>query len=268
MKHKIPPMRQIMDIINESIIVEFDINKTSSNYGDKIVAAANDDYSFPHQALSDRQATLDAFFAKIKQIDPTPHQEYSRWLTANYANGRFEFLDSSKMHTALARYHELKKADRLDSAQRDVNRIKGLDALENIVDAYADNISMKLPDGASLVFNGKNFKLVSMKTVEAVQAMAKISNRNDLCTNHVSNATSYFNSGWMYMLFPKRPRYVDEMFQLHFSKDGGFCEATNGLNETITLDKLVELFPELVGCPAFETHSFFNNKKLMPSPRE
>ena len=259
-------MRSIMNIINESIIVEFDVSKTASNYRDKILAAAADDYGFPYAALSDPQTTLDVFFNQLKKIDPTPHQEYSRWLTVQYSNRRFDLLQSSEAHAALTRYHELKKADRLTPEQRDINRFKSVDDLVKIVDTYADRTSMRLPNGADLVLNSTSCKLISMETVEAVRHFAKISNRNDLCTNQADKAEEYLASGTMYVLFPRKPKYIDEMYQLHFSD--GYCEATNGLNEPINIDQLIVRFPDLVGCQAFAQHNYFNIKQLVPSPSE
>ena len=118
----------------------------------------------------------------LLEQDKSPTKEYTLWLATNYANGGIQRWEDirSRATIALQVFDALKKAKKLPADQRDVMRLKGLSALEDLVERFdeVDTTSNRQKDAqrekeffergdAKLVYNDAQVKVVVPDTHEA-----------------------------------------------------------------------------------------------------
>lgn len=83
----------------------------------------------------DRAEKPETVVAKLEDMDPTKHKQYTEWLVRQYISKAFRLEDTAKVKQTLERFERLKS--KLPIEQRDVNRFK-FHALEDMVDKHFD----------------------------------------------------------------------------------------------------------------------------------
>jgi hypothetical protein len=253
-------IRKFMNVLNEAqILREFDEQKTIQNYGKKIVDAAMKDHSFQGMTHVDPntaspEAITDAFMALLKQTDPTPHQEYSQWITNMYCKGACKVEDFGRFNTALATFADLKKHKKLKPEHRDINQMRSLQSLESAVDAYQEQKAEieqpkeePMKGDAKTIFNSSEIRVVQANDYDAAMYYGR---GTKWCTAANSNnqAETYLKSGPLYVIIPKQPSYPREKYQFHFKHN----QFMNEMDIRVNLNALIHKYPDLRKVPEFK----------------
>ena len=134
---------------------------------------------------NDPNETLDRVEAYIKEKAGPQYQHlkpYVKWIILRYASKgikRWEDV-SSRTIPALLTYDRLKRTKKLKPDQRDVNRLKDLEGLEDLIDEYSDEDTSsgserdkEIEQGfydrreAEKIHDARNLKIVKLNTEKA-----------------------------------------------------------------------------------------------------
>jgi len=225
------------------LLLEYNEERLVHDFGDKLV-----------KRYGDVRATPEAIVKAIAALDPTPNKELTFWLAMNYANegiSRWEDI-SSRAVPALLKFKALLRKPNLQPPLpvRDMNQIKGLSALEDITEQYAEKESVSnreqasteeqkfYDDGAAeLLYNDAQIKVVIPKTVAAAQFFGK---GTRWCTaSKDDNRFAYYNKkGPLYIVMLKG---TNAKYQFHWESDQFMDTKDEGINP----NKLAEKYPIL-----------------------
>jgi hypothetical protein len=64
-------------------LLEYDRTKTINAFGNKFYQTINNDNTFREKS-SDPQKNINAVFSKMEETDPTPNNQYVRWIATQY----------------------------------------------------------------------------------------------------------------------------------------------------------------------------------------
>ncbi len=201
---------------------------------------------------------------KIASLDPTPNKEFTFWLINNYSNNRiirYEDISSRAIPTLLKFKALLRKPNLNPPLQiRDINQIKGLTALEDIVDQYDEKDttsnsydSAKIEHNfyatnqASLLINNNRIKVLIPKTIEASMFFGK-GTRWCTAANNNNAFEHYTVDGPLYIIIIKNS---NEKYQVHLESEQ-FMNSNDDELDSEQILGLLNTYPELLNlfCPS------------------
>ena len=249
----------------ESILLEYNREKTAATFGKKLLKAFIADRSViqgplgtsrqyllqiqgqeigPHEKQS-QQMIINDILSVIEQGDPTQHKEYSQWLVKCYANEDVILEDIiSKGRDWLEVYDEMKRRKILPAHYRDIMTLKFKDLYYVINDpelvAKLNTQSADVDKGNSkVVFENAAVRIIKP---EDETAACYYGQGTTWCTAaRNNNMFNYYHTrGPMFILLPKQPSYDGEKYQIHL-QSGQF------MNEEDEPVEMVELLTHRFG---------------------
>lgn len=247
-------------------LLEFNVGRIVRDFGEKVMAKVKRDTSAPKE-LETAEQIIDA----IGKFDPTPNKEYTFWLVGAYVRDgvrRWEDF-GSRAEPLLIKHLRLKRTRQLPVEARDINRIKSLSELSEIIsqvstddkdtmnakDWAAQTRKTSLEDGTAVIhYEGNGVKIIIPKTKEASQAWGF---GTEWCTAYpddpnrrVSNLfDSYNRVGPLFIII-----HGQERWQLHFDKtedprqeDNTAVQIMDVKDDPVSPLDLARKFPFLVG---------------------
>ena len=198
---------------------------------------------------------------KITAKDPTSNKEYTFWIVLNYTNadnpkyngGIKKFEDIGRAVEALEKFKSLLRKPNLNPPLqiRDINQIRGLITLEDIVSNYTNNemisqsqeslnIEKKFYDTseATLVYNSTKIKIVIPHS-EKASCFFGMGTRWCTAAKYNNMFDEYKAGGPLYIIIIKG---TNEKYQLQF-KDKQFM---NAKDRHFKLDTLLKKYPEIL----------------------
>ena len=239
----------------ESILLEYNRDKTAATFGKKLLKAFIADRSViqgplgtsrqyllqiqgqeigPHEKQS-QQMIINDILSVIEQGDPTQHKEYSQWLVKCYANEDVILEDIiSKGRDWLEVYDEMKRRKILPAHYRDIMKLKFKDLYYVIIDpelvAKLNSQSADVDKGNSkVVFENAAVRIIKP---EDETAACYYGQGTTWCTAARNNNmfNYYHKQGPMYILLPKQPNYDGEKYQIHLQSGQFMNEEDDPIN--------------------------------------
>ena len=244
----------LRELFESRILLEYDRSKTASIFGNKLVNALLQDRgrnqplaSIRNQISTGEQVpgdviikVADIILEFIEGIDPTSHNEYSRWLATVYSNQGVTLEDlSSKGKDWLSAYHTMKTHRILPAEYKDIGKI----SFTQLGDIVLNPSYQEKLNGAQVpVEKGQSKVIFKDSDLTVIQPEDKASacyygQGTKWCTAATNNNMfdTYAEDGSLYILIPKNPKYVGEKYQLHF-------ETAQFMDETDEHIDIVDMF--------------------------
>lgn len=193
-----------------------DVEKTLQNFGEKLENRAKKDHSAKN--LNQRQ-----ILEKIMDSDPTGNKgTYVLWIIKIYLNNGLNYLeDLGRLNTALNLFHKFKQ--KLPQQNRDINKIKSLQELENLVDQFSTEktkreikkeIRKEIDKETEILYDGSAGKILIPKTEKASCFWGQ---GTKWCTASEKNNffQNYSKEGPLYILITPSGK----KFQIHLETD-------------------------------------------------
>jgi hypothetical protein len=183
-------------------------------------------------------------FIQVISADPTTVVKdnntkmgmYSKWLLNLYKSNNLLIEDLYKATNYLSKFHELKRTNKLNGKDADINSYKSLPDLLDILmsiggtGSVAEDESYLLTDRyyinsgeAELFYEDNKYLIVIPKTLDASQFYAynpKASDRkSEWCTYYPDNFNDYTNKGFLYIIIDKdliNTNDTNRRLQFHF----------------------------------------------------
>ena len=161
----------------KELLREYNETKIINDFGAKLMAAQSKDQSAP------KASNANQLVHALAALDPTGNKELTFWLAMCYATGQLKWEDiASRAVPALIKFKALLKKPNLEPKlpTRDINQIKSLLALEDIIELYPEKAVTSSSDlqkqmelnfyktkQADLIYNSPQLKIVVPETQEA-----------------------------------------------------------------------------------------------------
>ena len=231
------------------LLFEYNEKRLINDFGNKLQIKSKSDSSAPKNLSSDN------LIKKIADLDPTGNKELTFWIVLNYANNRINRYEdiASRAIPELLKYKALLKKPNLTPPLtiRDINQIKGLTSLEEIVDQYQEKetTSNKEQENkeeqnffntgqAELIYNDSQVKVIVPKTKEA-SCFFGINTKWCTAAKSSNNMFDEYNTdGPLYIVLFKKE---NKRFQFHF-QTGQFM---NEKDEYVNPNELADEYPIL-----------------------
>ena len=242
------------------ILFEFDLQKTIQNYSKRLLDRSKADHSAKNKSIEE---IINLFV----QSDPTSKKAYALWMINTYLSNGIRFLeDLGRTNEALISYIDLKFKNKLKPEHKDINKIKSLNELEDLIDEYKEKPiavqserqrEKELEDQffknkeAELFYNDNEIKVVIPKTERASCFFGRNTKWCTAATNN--NMFKYYNDkGPLYIVLIKKE---NKRFQFHFETDQFMDERDiyiQNWNQIInSYPKLLDIFDQIA-----RKHSF------------
>jgi hypothetical protein len=226
-------------------LIEYDRQITKQKFGDKLLGTfKKESPRFQKNALGyalhnigdiepQHQKIIDDIIKKLETMDPTPNKEYVPWLARMYTNQdnvpadtergwtnmlHLEDIDSSA-YAYLEKFHKLKQRRMIPAPRNDINKYREFSNFLNVIDEYPDPFAKKeeLPKGdAKVVYEDGTVKVIHPKNKEAACYYGQGTKWCTAATKGTNYFEHYNQEGPLYILFPKKPNYPGEKYQVHF----------------------------------------------------
>lgn len=238
---------RLHDLVNESILLEYDRNKTIANYGPKLIAAANKDNSFRaiHQLsyanVDDRY--LPDLMSRIEQADPTKNKEYVQGLANLYSKGGVKIEDlGSTVSDYITKFHKLKLKKQIPSPRNDFMRYSSIGDFMSVVDEYPDpeDETPKAKGTTDAYYEDGDLRVLVPKDRESACYYGK---GTKWCTAATQNNMYdyYAKKDQLYIILLKKPAHTGEKYQFHFATKQFMDEQ----DRRIDLYALADRYPQL-----------------------
>lgn len=190
------------------VLTEYvDPEKTALQMGDKLMAKLENDPSAPTNV---KRMGAKAFIEFVSSnVDPTENHQYTLWILRTYhKNGIARYEDFNRVGVALEIFHKFKR----QMQTRDINQIKNLPALEDLVQPYVDaqtgkeqkkDISDKIRSETEVFYNGPEGMILIPKTEEASCFWGKGTRWCTAATSSNNYFDMYNRQGPLYIVMPK-----------------------------------------------------------------
>jgi len=237
-------------------LIEYNEQQLVNDFGAKLVARTKEDITAPKKKTAKQLVQL------IAKMDPTPNKELAFWLALNYARydearatgqgiARWEDIGGRAV-TALQRFKALLNKPNLTPPLpvRDINQIRGLSALEDLVEKYPDKETQSNQAQATaeeenlyktgkavLLHNDNQVKVVELKSEAAAVFFGKGTRWCTAATNN-NRYTIYAKQGPLYVVIIKG---TNEKYQFHWPTNQ-FMDAQD---KEINLIELANKYPVL-----------------------
>ncbi len=250
------------------LLLEYNEQRLINDFGNKLVNKYQDEFN--------KKISPEDLIKVISSEDPTPNKELSFWLINKYANNKINKLEDigSRAIPALLKYKALLKKPNLTPPikKRDINQLKDLSELENILDNYTEKqvVSNKEASNseeqnfyktkqATLLYNDDEVKVVVPHTEDA-SCFFGINTKWCTASKANNKFNSYNKTGLLYIILIKKE---NKRFQFHF-KSGSFMDETDS---AINPQELANQYPIL--WKIFTPISIKNNSiVLIKNPSE
>jgi len=231
------------------LLFEYNEKRLINGFGNKLQIKSKSDSSAPKNLSSDN------LIKNISDLDPTGNKELTFWLVLNYANNRINRYEdiASRAIPELLKYKALLKKPNLTPPLtiRDINQIKGLTSLEEIVDQYQEKetTSNKEQENkeeqnffntgqAELIYNDSQVKVIVPKTKEA-SCFFGINTKWCTAAKSSNNMFDEYNTdGPLYIVLFKKE---NKRFQFHFQSE----QFMNEKDEYVNPNELADEYPIL-----------------------
>jgi hypothetical protein len=225
----------VRTLLEHLLLLEYDHDKTWAKYGERVHARMVDDPlnrrdDYPIEKGEDPHRVSDVFHHFLKAGDPTPHQEYSQWITHHYATGGIKSVEDfgGRVHGALSAFHDAKRRGHLKrlGISADINQHKGLGALEDVVDKLPKP-EPKDPDRPEPHEYEKHEEEHWTHYTPYTEKAAKYYGRGTRWCTAAKNGCMFndYNSegDHLHIMVPKKPIYPGEKYQYHVGS-GSFMD--------------------------------------------
>ena len=231
------------------LLFEYNEKRLINDFGNKLQIKSKSDSSAPKNLSSVN------LIKKIADLDPTGNKELTFWLVLNYANNRINRYEdiASRAIPELLKYKALLKKPNLTPPLtiRDINQIKGLTHLEEIVDQYQEKETTSNKElenkeeqnffntnQAELIYNDSQVKVVVPKT-KAASCFFGINTKWCTAAKSSNNMFDEYNTdGPLYIVLFKKE---NKRYQFHF-QTGQFM---NEKDEYVNPNELADKYPIL-----------------------
>ena len=249
-----PPVVRPMEKRGALGKVALNVPRLVQDFGKKLVERYKRD-RHQHAPLLEgapAEKAAEAVIDRIAQQDPTANKEYTAWLTGSYARGgirRFEDI-ASRALPALKRFHALKVTKRLPLGERDINRLKSLEELEDLNARHedADTTSKRqqrsdmekwlIDSGeASVLLNDAKYKVVIPKTEGAAKYFG-INTRWCTAANQNNMFDEYNRQGPLYIILVKAE---NRRYQFHMQSAQFMSENDSPIDPATFFDEYPEM---------------------------
>ena len=231
------------------LLFEYNEKRLINDFGNKLQIKSKSDSSAPKNLSSDN------LIKNISDLDPTGNKELTFWLVLNYANNRINRYEdiASRAIPELLKYKALLKKPNLTPPLtiRDMNQIKGLTSLEEIVDQYQEKETTSNKElenkeeqnffntnQAELIYNDSQVKVVVPKT-KAASCFFGINTKWCTAAKSSNNMFDEYNTdGPLYIVLFKKE---NKRFQFHFQSE----QFMNEKDEYVNPNELADEYPIL-----------------------
>ena len=211
------------------ILLEYNVEQLTKQFDDKLKAKwESEGRPFQNEIMRTGQLVPD-FLKYIEQYDPTQNRKYIKWIIARYVNNGIQRLeDMYRVHEFLDTYDRLARKKQLNPEHKDINRVKTIHELKDIIDEYTQDddvdIASKTEKASSeeqtyydsgdavLLYNDSEYKVVIPKTQDS---SCYFGTNTQWCTasKNYSYFDSYSKDGPLYVVLHKP---ANRRWQLHF----------------------------------------------------
>lgn len=203
----------IESVLQEEILLEFDMDKTWATYKTKLELKVAADDAFDGM---DPDEVKKKMLITLGTIDPTKNKEYHRWLIQVYVNygeyygwnSIFGYSDDNEIYRKrLERFHDLKRIKALRTEDSDILKVKHFDDLNRVIERYEDVETDKnwLKNQTKFIYQDAHCQVVQPLTHKTSKKWGSGSN---WCTAADSrDGATYFDSynrtGMLYIFIPR-----------------------------------------------------------------
>ena len=228
------------------LLLEYNEMRLINDFGNKLVTKYASEF---HTKIEPNK-----LIEKISALDPTPNKELTFWLVLNYANNRISRFEdiAARAIPALLKFKALLRKPNLNPPLqiRDINQIKGLSDLENIIEKYTEKQSMSSSEQTSgieqeliktnqvqILYNDSQLKVISPKT-EKASCFYGIGTRWCTAAKNGNMFSDYNSEGPLYIIVVKG---TNKKYQFHFQSK----QFMNAEDKKINPRNLAKTYPIL-----------------------
>jgi len=205
------------------LLLEYNLQSLVNTLGRRLMAK----WEQEGKPYSDQitEETPQAIINWMEQFDPTQNKSYMTWIVAKYAGkkGGIDRLEdiASRLNDHLNRYERLKRKHLLKSEHKNINNIKTLVDLSNIVKQYKDEEASS--QGEATELTNKNVEVVydgvdySVKIPKTFETSKELCGDADWCTAYPNEYERYSTQGPLYVITNKE--WPFHKFQFHFESE-------------------------------------------------
>jgi hypothetical protein len=231
----------------KEILREYNEQRLINDFGKKLSAKYESEFH--------KKVNVNDIVKQIASLDPTGNKELTFWLVNNYANNRINRFEdiASRAIPELLKFKALLKKPNLNPPLqvRDINQIKGLTSLEELLDQYSEKeaISNKDKDEeieqefyktnqAEVLYNDKQVKVIIPKT-EKASCFFGIGTKWCTAAKNGNVFSKYYkDNDPLYIIIIKG---TNEKYQFHF----GTTQFMNSKDEEINPQDIANKYPVL-----------------------
>jgi hypothetical protein len=210
---------------------EYNEKKIIDTFGQKLMTR----WEQENKPYSNEIDSPESIVKWIEKSDPSPTKQYMTWLVQRYVSGNINKMEDipARSTKALNLYMKLGNKKKLQPEHTDINRIKTLPDLEDVIDTYreVDTSSNKEQEksieqgmyksgDAKLVHNDATYKVVIPITHKASCYFGKNTKWCTTTTDDDSSHDEYAEQGDMYIVLHKA---TNARWQFHF-ETGSFMD--------------------------------------------
>jgi hypothetical protein len=228
------------------IILEYNRQTTATNYGAKLIAAANKDRSYRElqqlQQADVDERYLDDILNRLESADPTKNKEYTQALANLYSKGGLKMEDvNSTLSDYLVKFHKLKNKKMIPSPRNDFMGYTNIGDFYSVVDEYPDVQAGQQDRGdAKEVYKDADLRIIKPADQTAACYYGQ---GTRWCTAAQNNNmfNTYAKKGELYIIIPTKPAHTGEKYQFHFETKQFMDEKDHRAN----LSELRQRYPQL-----------------------
>jgi hypothetical protein len=228
------------------IILEYNRQTTATNYGAKLIAAANKDRRYREiqqlQQADVDERYLDDILNRLESADPTKNKEYTQALANLYSKGGLNMEDvTSTLSDYLVKFHKLKNKKMIPSPRNDFMGYTNIGDFYSVVDEYPDVQAGQQDRGdAKEVYKDADLRIIKPADQTAACYYGQ---GTRWCTAAQNNNmfNTYAKKGELYIIIPTKPAHAGEKYQFHFETKQFMDEKDHRAN----LSELRQRYPQL-----------------------
>lgn len=228
------------------IVLEYNRQTTATNYGAKLIAAANKDRSYRElqrlQQADVDERYLDDILNRLESADPTKNKEYTQALANLYSKGGLKMEDvNSTLSDYLVKFHKLKNKKMIPSPRNDFMGYSDIGDFYSVVDEYPDVQAGQQDRGeAKEVYKDADLRIIRPADQTAACYYGQ---GTRWCTAAQNNNmfNTYAKKGELYIIIPTKPAHTGEKYQFHFETKQFMDEKDHRAN----LSELRQRYPQL-----------------------
>ncbi|PCJ96768.1 MAG: hypothetical protein COA52_00755 [Hyphomicrobiales bacterium] len=219
------------------LIERVDIEKTLKQMGSKLEARIKSD-----RTATDARKVIETAL----DSDPTPNKQYALWILRTYLNkGINLFEDFSRTGNALEIFHKHKTK----MPKKDINQIKSLSELENMVEAFSDTLSGKeekavlsdkIKKETTFVYQSGKDVILIPKTEAASCFWGKGTKWCTAATKGKNEFQRYDDQGTLYIIIKGGKKY-----QFHMETDSYMNDKDQGLKTNAEMNTVNWFFDKM-----------------------